>query len=207
MSKEVILNKLRTALKVNPLTHEKGKYENILQPVESDPVKEYVRGQIANRSEVIECSKEEVVSKINEILKQENVDKVLTQTSLSEMDIACEKVLYNKPMEEMKDTLFTIDAAVLEADYGISNLGIIALKSSVDKPRLLSLITRCNIILLKKENIKGTLADALNDVKAKHPDKLPTNILFIAGPSRTADIEFQVVFGVHGPQKVYIILY
>ena len=34
----------------------------------------------------------------------------------------------------------------------------------------------------------------------------PSNILFIAGPSRTADIELKTVFGVHGPQQVYIIL-
>ncbi len=36
---------------------------------------------------------------------------------------------------------------------------------------------------------------------------LPSNVLFIAGPSRTADIELITVFGVHGSQKVHLILY
>ncbi|MDD7346594.1 LUD domain-containing protein, partial [Helicobacter sp.] len=36
---------------------------------------------------------------------------------------------------------------------------------------------------------------------------LPTNIIFVAGPSRTADIELQTVFGVHGPRVVYVVLY
>ncbi|WP_194941643.1 LUD domain-containing protein, partial [Campylobacter coli] len=62
------------------------------------------------------------------------------------------------------------------------------------------------IVLLKKEDIVKSLSEALNLVK-KENEILPTNILFIAGPSRTADIELITVFGVHGPQIAHIIIY
>ena len=61
-------------------------------------------------------------------------------------------------------------------------------------------------MLLKKEDVVQSLAEALNLVKSENAE-LPSNILFIAGPSRTADIELITVFGVHGSQKVHLLLY
>jgi L-lactate dehydrogenase complex protein LldG len=38
-----------------------------------------------------------------------------------------------------------------------------------------------------------------------HTD-LPSNMVFITGPSKTADIEGELVTGVHGPEAVHILL-
>ena len=56
-----------------------------------------------------------------------------------------------------------------------------------------------DVIYLENDNARIMLAD--------QNGKLPSNILFIAGPSRTADIELITVFGVHGSQKAHLILY
>jgi L-lactate utilization protein LutB len=34
----------------------------------------------------------------------------------------------------------------------------------------------------------------------------PTYVSFIAGPSRTGDIEFRIAYGMHGPKEVHVIL-
>lgn len=207
MSKEKVLNNVQKALEKNSIKNEKGTYKDIIIPVESDILKEYKRGQENNKAVIYECDKGDISEKINEILAKENIGEVLVPESLKDIDIKADKMVYNVPVDEIREKLFNIECGIFEADYGISNLGVLSLTSSADQPRLLSLITRCSIILLKKENIEKNMATALKSIKDKSNGVLPSNILFIAGPSRTADIEFKVVLGVHGPQVVYIILY
>ena len=207
MSKEKILRNVENALKHNPLQNEKGVYRDIIIPIEKDRIAEYKRAQIANKAELIEANEGEIPQIVNEILQKEGFENILVPKNLSHLPLQIKKIDYDKPMEELKDELFSTDCAIFEADYGVSNLGIIALVSSPTQPRLLSLITKCSVILLKKEKILSNMSEVFGEIKKQYPDVLPTNILFIAGPSRTADIELQVVFGVHGPQKVYIILY
>lgn len=207
MSKETILANVKDALKKNPLQSENGVYTDILKPIETGILKEYKRGQEANKAILIESSKDELVNTIKSILEKENIKQVLLPESLKDIDITQEKVIYNKPVDELRDTLFKVECGIFEANYGVSNLGLFSVASSHDQPRLLSLITKYNIVLLKKENIKENLATTLKAYKEANNNKLPSNILFIAGPSRTADIEFKVVLGVHGPQIVYLILY
>jgi L-lactate dehydrogenase complex protein LldG len=48
--------------------------------------------------------------------------------------------------------------------------------------------------------------DALQLIKEKYKDKIPSLITFASGPSRTADIEKTLVVGVHGPKEVYCFL-
>jgi L-lactate dehydrogenase complex protein LldG len=43
-------------------------------------------------------------------------------------------------------------------------------------------------------------------LQKKYRDKLPSQISFATGPSRTADIEKTLVVGVHGPKEVYCFL-
>jgi L-lactate dehydrogenase complex protein LldG len=50
------------------------------------------------------------------------------------------------------------------------------------------------------------LKDALNKLKDKYGNDLPSAISFATGPSRTADIEKTLVVGIHGPKEVYVFL-
>ena len=119
---------------------------------------------------------------------------------------------YTQSVDSMRDRLFGISASIVQARCGIADLGVIALSSNENAPRLSSLITNICIYLLDKNNVVPNMLEGIRfakeyERKRSGSEILPSNIILVAGPSRTADIELQTVFGVHGPRKTYTVLY
>lgn len=119
---------------------------------------------------------------------------------------------YTQSVDCMRDRLFDISASIVQARCGIADLGVIALSSNENAPRLSSLITNICIYLLDKNHIVPNMLEGIKfakeyERKRSGSEILPSNIILVAGPSRTADIELQTVFGVHGPRKTYTVLY
>ena len=42
--------------------------------------------------------------------------------------------------------------------------------------------------------------------KENWPARMPTNIVLVSGPSKTADIEMTLAFGVHGPKELIVLI-
>lgn len=210
MSKMQILNSVKDSLAKNKFVGDfNPHFKNIIKSQSSDLLEEYIQNQINNKAKVIESSKDNLIKDIKKVLEEFHTEKILYALDLpfeiKDLDF-CEKIPYDKDIEENRDEIFHIDSAILNAVCGVANLGIIGTISSVYSPRLTSLITPNCIILLDKTRIVPDLFSGIQALKATS-NVLPTNMLFIAGPSRTADIELLTVFGVHGPQNAVIILY
>ncbi|PAF50241.1 lactate utilization protein C [Helicobacter sp. 13S00401-1] len=212
-SREDIYGKIKDALKANPILEVKVEHNDHMIYDRDRLVDAYVEYQEANKGEVLLSSKEtlkEDVSKLLADLKAErlliakNIESVLPADSIE----FANKIVYDKSVEEQRSDLFNIDFSIIHADVGVANLGIIGIATNEENPRLASLIVSSCIILLKKESILPNLFEAINVLKGSRKDgHLPTNIVFILGPSRTADIELKTVLGVHGPRNVYVVLY
>ncbi|GHQ98137.1 LutC/YkgG family protein [Helicobacter pylori] len=213
MSKELILKRIKEARAKHAIQGANPAYRNIIKVEFEDLVEEYRHFQVLNKAEVIESAKENLEQAILKALENFKSKKVLHSTDLNlNLNFEAFKDFtlqpYDKEIEAMREELFEIDTALLHGVCGISSLGMIGAVSSHASPRLLSLITLNCIILLKKESIVRNLSEGMQALKNQSKNGvLPTNMLLIGGPSRTADIELKTVFGVHGPQKVAIILY
>ncbi|AFI05013.1 LutC/YkgG family protein [Helicobacter cetorum] len=211
MSRELILNRIKEARAKHAIKGANPTYRNIIKVEFEDLVEEYKHFQLLNKAEVIESTKENLEQDILKVLESFKSEKILHSTDLDlNFEVFKDFSLqpYDKKIEEMREALFNIDTALLHGVCGISSLGISGTTSSHASPRLLSLITTNCIILLKKESIVRNLSEGIQALKNQGKNGvLPTNMLFIGGPSRTADIELKTVFGVHGPQKVAVILY
>ena len=198
----------------------KNGVKNESSQITSDPSKfiiqdeqkldEMLRKMAENKFEVKFLDESSIISEINQITSQYGYESLIYPEDLG-IDIeainASKKLCYDQQIETIRSEVFEYDFSVINALLGVSSHGVACVVSSKKQPRMLSLSPKLCIMLLKKESIVSSLSEALNAVKSKFADILPSNILFIAGPSRTADIELISVFGVDGPQKVHILVY
>lgn len=97
-----------------------------------------------------------------------------------------------------------VDAGLTSALGGISETGSLWLWPTVDEPRLLSLVPPIHIAVLDADCIDDTLFDVMR--RHGWADRMPTNALLISGPSKTADIEQTLAYGVHGPRELVVLL-
>jgi L-lactate dehydrogenase complex protein LldG len=112
---------------------------------------------------------------------------------------------YDRPVEEMKDALVhLVQAGLTWAKAGIAETGTLVLWPDPDEPRLLSLLPPIHVALLKA----STLVDTLGQVMESQDwaGTMPTNALLISGPSKTADIEQTLAYGVHGPKELIVLI-
>jgi L-lactate dehydrogenase complex protein LldG len=108
------------------------------------------------------------------------------------------------PIENFKGELFRIDAAVTTTVGAIADTGAIVLWPDAREPRLMSLVPPLHIALLRSDKIFNSFCDIIQ--AGNWPDRMPTNALLISGPSKTADIEMTLAFGVHGPRELLVMI-
>lgn len=86
----------------------------------------------------------------------------------------------------------------------LADTGSLVLLSGPKRPRLASLLPPVHIAIVSKREIYATMADYFS----AHPSAVRegSNLVFITGPSRTADIEQTLTLGVHGPRTVHVVL-
>lgn len=95
-------------------------------------------------------------------------------------------------------------AGVTGALAGLADTGTLAVLSGPGRPRLASLLPPVHIAVLRISALFATMAEffaAHRDVTRNY-----SNLVFITGPSRSADIEHTLTIGVHGPKSLHIIL-
>lgn len=111
---------------------------------------------------------------------------------------------YDQPVETFKPILLhKAEAALTTCRGAIAETGTLILWPTTAEPRLMSLLPPVHIVWLDRRQIFATLEEAL--AQQGWADGMPTNALLISGPSKTADIEQTLAFGVHGPRTLLVL--
>jgi L-lactate dehydrogenase complex protein LldG len=97
----------------------------------------------------------------------------------------------------------TASVTVEEVHGAIAETGSLVCASSGGRAVQAGLLPAHHVAIVSRERIFATLDDCF----ASFREDPPNNITLVTGPSRTADIELTLAIGVHGPEKLDIIVF
>ena len=111
---------------------------------------------------------------------------------------------------EMRRYFAEADVGISGANLAIAESGTLVIVSNEGNARLVTSLPPVHIALVTTEKFVETMEQAVTLIKALTTAsaglKLTSYVSFITGPSKTTDIEKELVVGVHGPQEVHIVI-
>ncbi|MFQ5721855.1 MAG: LUD domain-containing protein, partial [Candidatus Aminicenantales bacterium] len=120
------------------------------------------------------------------------------------------QLLVKAVRQEMRNFFIEADVGISGANLAVAESGTLVIISNEGNARLVTSLPPVHIALLTVEKFVETLEQAVSLIKtltvASSGLKLTSYISFITGPSRTSDIEKELIIGAHGPQEVHIII-
>ena len=91
------------------------------------------------------------------------------------------------------------DCGITDVTYAVAETGSLVIKTTAAHGRGLSLVPMFHVAVVEPKQIVPDLVDLFTRLAKEGAGN---NVLMISGPSKTADIEMNVVTGVHGPNVV-----
>jgi L-lactate utilization protein LutC len=98
---------------------------------------------------------------------------------------------------------YGIDAGLTDAFAAVAETGSIVIKPSATHGRAISLVPNYHLVVLEPRNFVPDLVDLFQMLAT---DREASGHVLITGPSKTADIEMNLVTGVHGPGRVDVFI-
>lgn len=182
------------------------------QWTQEEKISRFTAALTAVHAEVHRTTSESWIPLLSELLARRSIRTLMyaSETQIGQaLDAAGHPlpkiVRYAESIEAFKQELFhEVDAAVTTARAGIAETGSLVLWPTVAEPRLMSLVPPVHIAVLESDRLYNTFYEVLTS--EGWANGMPTNALLISGPSKTADIEQTLAYGVHGPGELIVLL-
>lgn len=205
-ARNAILNKLRSAndkSAVPPITVPAYDWPEI-----DSPLAQFVSLLEANHADVIQVTENEVPVVVGEQLAKHSANNpVASDVYISQFGNADGAIngLPEGSIEQWKDLIFDdIDVGITTAHCAIATTGTIVLWPGPGEPRTLSLVPPVHIVIVRTDTLYNDFAAVMRE--QKWAEAMPTNLLLVSGPSKTADIQQTLAYGAHGPRELVVVL-
>ena len=89
----------------------------------------------------------------------------------------------------------------------VAETGTLALVSGQDNPTTLNFLPDNHIVVVAARDVAGDYEAVLARLRERYGrGTMPRTVNFVTGPSRSADIEQQLILGAHGPRRLHIVV-
>jgi L-lactate dehydrogenase complex protein LldG len=204
LSKENIIKKIRAALSTpTPLPYPKSEgSSSLFQPSTGELELLFAEEFTRLQGKFVFCvSWQELTVQVEELIKHRQWNKVFC--SETHLQNRLQKANLSMPLT---NSLVHCDVSITSCEALVARTGSLVLSSSNESGRTASVYAPVHICIASSSQLVYDVRDALQVLKEKYDEKLPSLISFATGPSRTADIEKTLVVGVHGPKEVFVLL-
>lgn len=157
--------------------------------VEGDLTERFIHSLLMNKGEVLDKNQ------LEEFFNSHHFKKII---SLSEEF----QPFANLDIPGDAHQLADLDVAIIKGQFGVAENAAIWLEDSDMGLRALPFITEHLVIVLEKEQLVRNMHEAYDRIGGRQSGFG----LFIAGPSKTADIEQSLVIGAHGAKSLRVVL-
>jgi L-lactate dehydrogenase complex protein LldG len=111
--------------------------------------------------------------------------------------------------KSFRERALAAQVGITGVEFVLAESGSLVLTSRTEGAQLASLAPPTHIALYRRSQALATLEEVLERLPVPADPGLPMpgrSVVFITGPSRTADIEQILIKGVHGPKEVHAVL-
>lgn len=137
------------------------------------------------------------------VLERLQLAEFLPSHGIERVDYA---VLSPENFDERRGKILAADIGITSADCAVAETGSLVMAHAAGFERVASLLPPVFVAVVERAQIVPDLFDIVAHFGGRLPDRLPSNVTFITGPSKTGDIESKLVTGVHGPGKWHVIV-
>lgn len=215
-AKAAILAKLRSAPKQTIAPAATAAYYQATAPQwdESARLQHWARAMRAVNTEVVWVHQHNWPDRLRECLQQKGLKHLLLAKAsahgeraaayLTQQAAAVVITDYIQDIEAWKTELFTqIDCGFTDARCGIAQTGTLVLWPDAIQPRTISLVPGTHIALFDTTTMHDNFISAMQALNMAAG--MPTNVVLVSGPSKTADIQMTLAYGAHGPKSLIVL--
>jgi len=161
-----------------------------------------------NKVDVESVRVEELPGRLLEYLKSKNLNSAALPVSpflekIGVMDALRSAVRVGLWNKISLDEIFDYHCGITDVFAAIAETGSLVIQASPSHGRSLSLIPPVHIAIVEPRNLLPDLVDLFDRLTREGAG---SGTIIITGPSKTADIEMNLVQGVHGPGTVKVFL-